>query len=59
VPHPETDVITSSNTWHRASGIGFDPTFDYGVVLLESVPTDLAPVQMPTAGLLDELQRPG
>jgi hypothetical protein len=53
---PDTDAITSSNTWHQASGIGFDPApGDYGVVLLESVPPNLAPVQLATAGLLDKL----
>lgn len=64
---PDTDVITSSNTWHQASGLAFDPAFglthsdprDYGVVLLETVPAGLAPVQMPTAGLLDELTAQG
>jgi Trypsin len=57
---PDTDAITSSNTWHQASGIGFDPALgDYGVVLLESVPPGLAPVQLATAGLLDELTAQG
>lgn len=64
---PETAAITSSNTWYRASAFAFDPAFgrnlgnfhDYGVVLLDSVPAGLAPVGLPTAGLLSELAAKG
>lgn len=64
---PETTEIMSANSWHRASAFAFDPKFagtfanfhDYGVVLLDSVPTGLAPVQLPTAGLLDQLAAKG
>jgi Trypsin len=56
----ETGAVTNVDSWHQASGIGFDPALgDYGVVLLESVPPGLTPVQMPTAGLLDELNARG
>jgi hypothetical protein len=63
----ETGAVTGATNWHRASGFAFDSAFghdignfhDYGVVLLESVPSGLAPVQMPTAGLLDRLAAKG
>jgi hypothetical protein len=56
----ETGAVTGASSWHQASGIGFDPALgDYGVVLLESVPAGLAPVEMPTANLLDELTAQG
>jgi hypothetical protein len=56
----ETGAVTNVDSWHQASGIGFDPALgDYGVVLLESVPAGLAPVEMPTANLLDELNAQG
>lgn len=64
---PNTTQVTSANTWHRASAFAFDPAFaqtfanahDYGVVLLDSVPAGLPPVQLPTAGLLDQLAAKG
>ena len=64
---PETSQITSANNWHHASGFAFDPAFagtfanfhDYGVVLLDSVPAGLAPVQLPTEGLLGQLAARG
>jgi hypothetical protein len=57
---PDTSEVISSNTWHRASAVGFDPALgDHGVVLLESVPSGLAPVRLPTAGLLDEMTERG
>lgn len=60
---PETAAVTSSNDWHRASMLAFDPAFgqrssnphDYGVLVLDSVPAGLAPVQLPREGLLDAL----
>ncbi len=56
----ETGVVTNANSWHQASGLGFDPALgDYGVVLLESVPAGLEPVEFPTAGLLDDLTAQG
>lgn len=64
---PETSQVTSTNTWHQASAFAWDPAFagtfanfhDYAVVLLDSVPAGLAPVQLPTAGLLDQLASNG
>jgi hypothetical protein len=56
----ETGAVTGASSWHQASGIGFDPALgDYGVVLLESVPVGLAPVELPTASLLDDLTAQG
>ncbi len=56
----ETGAVRNANSWHQASGIGFDPALgDYGVVLLESVPAGLEPVEFPTAGLLDDLAAQG
>jgi hypothetical protein len=61
----ESGAITSSNEWHHASAIAFDSgknfanANDYAVVLLESVPAGLNPIQMPTAGLLSNLAAKG
>jgi len=63
----ETGAVTGASTWHQASSIAFDPAFgrnlgnfhDYGVVLLEDVPSGLAPVQLPTARLLDQMAARG
>lgn len=63
--NPETGAITSSNDWHHASAIAFDSgnnpanANDYAVVLLDSVPAGLNPIQMPTAGLLSNLAAKG
>jgi hypothetical protein len=56
----ETGAVTATN-WHQASAFAFDTgkTFadahDYAVVVLNSVPAGVAPIQMPTAGLLSQL----
>lgn len=63
----ETGVVTSTNTWHRATAIAFDSAalqqrsdaHDYAVVLLDSVPAGLAPIRFPTAGLLSQLAARG
>lgn len=63
----ETGVVTSTNDWHQATAVAFDPAagrqrsdgHDYAVVLLDSVPTGLAPIQFPRAGLLSELAAKG
>ena len=65
--HPQTSQVTSTNTWHQASAFAFDPQFamtfasahDYAAVILDSVPAGLAPIQFPTAGLLDGLAAKG
>lgn len=62
---PETGAIISSNSWHQASAVAFDSgknpsnANDYAVILLNSVPAGLSPIQMPTAGLLSELAANG
>ena len=61
----ETGAIISSNSWHQASAIAFDSgnnpanAQDYAVILLNSVPAGLNPIQMPTAGLLSTLAAKG
>jgi Trypsin len=63
----ETGAVTSTNTWHQATAIAFDPAagqqrsdaHDYAVVLLDSVPAGLTPIQFPTAGLLSQLAANG
>jgi hypothetical protein len=67
VTFDSTGAVTSLNDWHRASEVAFDAAFgashanphDYGAVVLESAPAGLAPVEWPTAGLLDTLAARG
>jgi hypothetical protein len=62
----ETGEVTATN-WHQASALAFDPAagqsrsdaHDYAVVMLDSVPAGLAPIQFPTAGLLSTLAANG
>jgi hypothetical protein len=62
---PDTFEVTAAN-WYRATGFAFDPAFgqsrpnprDYAVVLLETT-VGVAPVELPEAGLLDELAAQG
>ena len=65
--------IICATSWFRATGFAFDErygppgssflghagAFDYGAVLLEDVPAGLVPVELPTAGLLDQLAAQG
>lgn len=63
----ETGEVTSTNSWHQASAVAWDPAagqqfsdlHDYAVVILDSVPAGLAPVQFPTAGRLSQLAANG
>jgi hypothetical protein len=58
---PETFEVTAAS-WHQATAFAFDPAFghdrsnlkDYAVVLL-STTVPVTPIQLPTAGLLDDL----
>jgi len=61
---PATSQVVGASAWHRATDYTMDPQFerrglsalhDYGIVILDDVPLWLAPVDLPTAGLLDEL----
>ena len=59
--------MTSTNSCHQATAVAFDPAagqqwsdlHDYAVVLLDSVPAGLAPIQFPAAGLLSSLAAKG
>jgi len=61
----ETIEVTAA-TWHQATAVDFDPAFghdhsnvkDYGVVLLAAT-VPVAPIQLPSAGLLDALAANG
>jgi hypothetical protein len=61
----ETGAVTAA-TWHQATAVDFDPAFghdrsnvkDYGVVLLGAT-VPVAPIQLPSAGLLDALAENG
>ena len=63
----ESGLVTSTNSWHRATAVAFDPAavqqrsdaHDYAVVLLDSVPAGLTPIQFPAAGLLSSLAAKG
>ena len=63
---PESGAVTASN-WHQASAMAFDAValqkfsdaHDYAVVVLNSVPAGLTPIQFPTAGLLSQLAANG
>jgi Trypsin len=62
---PETGEVTAE-TWYQGAGFAFDPAFghdrsnlkDYAVVLL-SATVPVAPIQLPAAGLLDQLTARG
>lgn len=61
----ETIEVTAAS-WHQAMAVDFDPAFghdhsnikDYGVVLLAGT-VPVAPIQLPSAGLLDALAANG
>jgi hypothetical protein len=61
-----TGVVTGATTWYQAAGFAFDPAFghdlgnlkDYGVVLLGTT-VPVTPVNLPTAGLLDDMGAQG
>ena len=63
----ESGLVTSTNSWHQATAVAFDPAagqqwsdlHDYAVVLLDSVPAGLTPIQFPAAGLLSSLAAKG
>lgn len=63
----ESGLVTSTNSWHQATAFAFDPAagqqrsdgHDYAVVLLDSVPAGLTPIQFPAAGLLSSLAAKG
>jgi hypothetical protein len=62
---PETFETTAAS-WHQASAYAFDPDFgakrssphDWAVIVLEDAP-DVPPLELPTAGLLDDLSERG
>jgi hypothetical protein len=62
---PETFEVTAT-AWYQATAFAFDPAFghdrsnmkDYAVVLL-STTVPVGPIQLPTAGLLDDLAARG
>jgi hypothetical protein len=62
----DTGVVTGASTWYGASAFDFDPAFghdmgnlkDYAVVLLRST-VPVAPVTLPSAGLLDSMTARG
>jgi hypothetical protein len=63
----ESGLVTSTNTWHQATAVAFDPAalqqrsnaHDYAVVLLDGVPAGLPPIQFPAAGRLSSLAANG
>jgi len=62
----ETGEVTGATTWYQATDFAFDPAFghdsgnlkDYAVVLLETT-VPVAPVQLATAGQLDQMAANG
>jgi hypothetical protein len=63
---PATGEVIGATTWYPATTFAFDPAFghdranlkDYAVVLLGTT-VPVAPVSLPTAGLLDEMAAKG
>ena len=63
---PVTFEVTGATTWYQATAFAFDPAFghdlgnlkDYAVVLLGTT-VGLTPVNLPTAGLLDQMAAQG
>jgi hypothetical protein len=63
---PATGEVTGATTWYQATAFAFDPAFghdlgnlkDYAVVLLGTT-VGLTPVNLPTAGLLDQMAARG
>ena len=59
---PVTSEVTGATTWYQATAFAFDPAFghdlgnvkDYAVVLLGTT-VGVTPVDLPTAGLLDDM----
>lgn len=72
---PNACQIVCASDWFRATAFAFDPRFpdpvpqhgrvaqripfDFGAVILQDVPAGLVPVELPTAGLLDQLAAQG
>lgn len=63
---PVTSEVIGATTWYQATAFAFDPAFghdlgnlkDYAVVLLGTT-VGVAPVNLPTAGLLDQMAAQG
>jgi len=64
---PATGEVVGATNWYQANGFAFDPAFghdqanvkDYAVVLLATTVGGLTPVQLPTAGKLDDMAAQG